>query len=431
MRGQRRRVGWVLLLGAWTIAIGCGGSSEKHSAPCEAGESRSCPCEHDEDGTQYCEEDGSGWGDCRCGEDGAGGSAGSGSSNDSGGSASDATGGEPSSGGSSAGAGGILETAGGTSGATAAGGTDLGTAGTGNMAGAAGSAVGGTPEAGGAAGLGTVGAGTAGYGNEGGSPGGGEAGEGATTGNGGLAGEIATAGNGGRAGEIATAGSGGEAGSPATAGNGGAAGAPITCPGTLNQTLGVALPLDQDVTVGGYAFRFVGEDSTAEAPLIEIRCAYSGEILVAARPFTPLEWTPLRNVSQGREIGIAIHNWDADSVSATIVARPVSSDVFEVPCAGAMAGEVGGEVLTASTPTVAVGGYRLEYLSSSDADSSVTVNIVCDATSTVVMFGVEFVSLYQWSTPIEIPLDGVSVALIIHVLSDASANVSVTVAELQ
>ena len=315
----------------------------------------------------------------------------------------------------------MIETAGGTSGATAAGGTDLGTAGTagtGDIAGAAGNAVGGAPDSGGSAGSGTGMAGTAGFGGEGG------------TLVAGQAGEPAAGGHGGEAGEVATAGSGGEAGSLGTAGNGGAAGAPITCPGTLNQTLGVTLPLDQDVTVGGYAFRFVGEDSTEEAPLIEIRCAYSGEILAAAQPFTPLQWTPLRNVSQAREIGIAIRNWDADSVSATIVARPVSSDSFEAACAGAMAGSLTGEVLRADSPLV-VGGYRLEYVSSSNADDTVTLNILCDATSFPVGLGVQFVGLYQWSEPVEIPLDNMSLTLAIHTLSDLFAKISVTVAELQ
>ncbi len=81
MRNNGRCTVWAGLAGALVVVAACAGSSDKHAAPgpeCQSGDLRECLCEDDSRGAQICNEDGSGWGDCRCGDDGFGGSAGSG-----------------------------------------------------------------------------------------------------------------------------------------------------------------------------------------------------------------------------------------------------------------------------------------------------------------------------------------------------------------
>jgi len=188
MRRSDRHSKFVLVVGACVIAAACGGSSEKHSTPCESGASRECPCANGEVGREYCAEDGSGWGECQCSGEGVGGAGGSGGLTAAGGS------------------GGAASTSGGAPGA----GGEAGASVSGGAAGAA--------AASGAAGTGWAEGGTGGdVVGRGGMSGG--AGDAPTAGVAGVAGGV-----GGRAGADGGAGAGGAAGAPVTGAGGGTSG---------------------------------------------------------------------------------------------------------------------------------------------------------------------------------------------------------------
>ncbi|MBN1169729.1 hypothetical protein JXA56_01770, partial [Candidatus Micrarchaeota archaeon] len=322
--------------------------------------------------------------------------------------------------------------------------------------------VGGTAGTGAVSGTGGVGgtSGTGGVGGTGGLPplGGhagaaGEAGYAGTAGSGAYAGYAGTAGSGAYAGYAGTAGSGAYAGSGGTVNDGGVTDGSVGGTGGTVIDAGVCEVSNgyeasaligiqgTGIEVGGYRFRYVGEDTQTNEIIVKITCGDEVIVTDMRIPFgnqvTIVDGTNQKQITVGElahsstaaRISIRVSDADLDGGISDGGVEDGGSDAgLEPRCVGVHRDSTEYSMLIRLGTTIDVGGY-LVTPKQLTPDNIVLTDVLCASDNVVVTSDTEC-TISPHPNIISVPEDGKEINVIIHAASEYAARVTIQVKNL-